>query len=300
MAEYGVLAVEMEAARSTPWPRSTAAGRWRSARSRTTSSPARRPPPRSGRRPSATWSRSPSPRWWAERPGGQPSNRSSSARSGRSPGVYELAVAHVVERRADLLQRQATQLRPGQPVDRELERVGGVLRGWSSSRRRGACRRPRANTASMRPRTTWPAEHQRERAARPRAAAGRRRVRPRSGPMSSARSASSSIPESARPGRSSGSQQRRSWPNRLSTHAWNRVPNRAAATAGAASAGPAPGERVGVARAAAPARWPRGWTAAAPRARRGGPPAPRAAAGRAPRPTATTRSRSRTSSSRSS
>ena len=40
-------------------------------------------------------------------------------------GLDELAGAHVVERRAHLLQRYAVQLGPGQPVDAELERVGG-------------------------------------------------------------------------------------------------------------------------------------------------------------------------------
>ena len=47
-------------ARSTRWRRRTAARRWRSARSATTSSPARRPPQPSASRPSARWSTS---RW---------------------------------------------------------------------------------------------------------------------------------------------------------------------------------------------------------------------------------------------
>ncbi len=45
--------------------------------------------------------------------------------------------------------------------------------------------------------------------------------------MTRARSASSSMPTSARPGRSSGSSSP-CWPKRASTQAWKRVPNRAA------------------------------------------------------------------------
>ena len=47
MVEYGVLAVEMEASALYTIAAGTAAARWRSAPSPTTSSPARRPPPRS-------------------------------------------------------------------------------------------------------------------------------------------------------------------------------------------------------------------------------------------------------------
>ena len=72
------------------------------------------------------------------------------------------------------------------------------------------------------------------------------------------------MPESPRPGSSSGSSSS-CWPNRASTQAWNRVPNRAADDGAAASAGPGRGRTCRGRRAAAPARWPTGWTAAAPR-----------------------------------
>ena len=83
-----------------------------------------------------------------------------------------------------------------------------------------------AYTASMRPRTTWPAST--------RANGGSTALGTRSanGPdsnveISSRSSSSSSMPRSPRPGRSSGSSSD-CWPKRASTQAWKRVPKRAA------------------------------------------------------------------------
>ena len=65
-------------------------------------------------------------------------------------GLDGHAAAHVVERRAHPLRRHPGQLGPGHPVDRELQRVGGLRAGWSSSRRPGSRRRRRP--ARRRPR----------------------------------------------------------------------------------------------------------------------------------------------------
>jgi purine-nucleoside phosphorylase len=105
---------------TTPLPRSTRARRWPSAPSRTTSSPARRPRPPSGRRPSATWSRSPCRRCSRADQGLELlATRQALRRDDR-------AVADVVELGADPVERQTVQLGPGHAVDRQLEGVGGL------------------------------------------------------------------------------------------------------------------------------------------------------------------------------
>ena len=73
---------------------------------------------------------------------------------GKVVEVDGAAGADVVERGADELERRAGELGPREAVEGELERVGVLVRGWSSSRRRGSCCRTRR--APRRPRRSRP------------------------------------------------------------------------------------------------------------------------------------------------
>ena len=148
-------------------------------------------------------------------------------RAGR-PGSTTSPGAHVVERRPHLLERDADELGPREPVDRELERVGLVRRGWSSSRRRGS----RPSGPRRRPRRSGRAPPGRRAPAR---TAPRRRAAPgrRTGRVSKAAISSVQVAVASRcrhrPGRAGRRGRSRSCcPKRASTQAWNRVPNRAA------------------------------------------------------------------------
>src|SRR5205085_615505 len=108
--------------RSTRSRRGTGGRRWRSARSPTTWSPARRPARTSASAPSPTWSTSLSPRR-----SGRHEQALELAASGQVLGLDDPAAAHEVERRAHPLERYAGQLGPREAVERELELVGLVL-----------------------------------------------------------------------------------------------------------------------------------------------------------------------------
>ena len=119
------------------------------------------------------------------------------------------------------------ELGPRLPVEAELERVGAPAVGLPVHHEEAVAVASSAYTASIRPRTTCPPSTSANGAS-----TATRHAAPRTGPaskgaISSARSLSSSMPRSPRPGRSSGSN-RSCWPNRASTQAWKRVPNRAA------------------------------------------------------------------------
>ncbi len=78
----------------------------------------------------------------------------------------------------------------------------------------------------MRPRTTWPSSTSANGGSTATGVAVGERRPARTARSARARSSSSSISASPRPGSSSGSSSS-CWPNRASTQAWNRVPNRA-------------------------------------------------------------------------
>ena len=138
-----------------------------------------------------------------------------------------LAAAHVVERRRD--PRRAgtpSELGPGDPVERELERIGGLLAvGLPVDDQPAAVRLGvhRVDAAAHH----LAGQHERERRLDGVRAPGRRTDPDSKRAISSRRSSSSSMPRSPRPGRSSGSSSD-CWPNRASTQAWKRVPKRAA------------------------------------------------------------------------
>ena len=197
MVEYGVLAVEMEASALY----TLAAKHGRRALAICTVSDhivtGEETSRRSASRPSADG---------RDRPHrcAQPglTSRSSSSRPGRSSWHDHLAGADVVERGPHLLDRDVVRA-PPRPGGRWRAGAGRRWRpGWSSSRRPGTRRRPR-----RRPRRSGrepPGRPAPARTAPPQRGATRVANGPASNsPISSLRSESSSMPASARPGRSS-------------------------------------------------------------------------------------------------
>ena len=114
----------------------------RSARSPTTSSPARRPRAAERERTfgddGRDRARRGAPSGLTVRSAGESHGRSSSARPGRSGGLDERRRCARSRTRPAPARPARRQLGPGQPVERELERVGSRPRGWSSSRRPGS------------------------------------------------------------------------------------------------------------------------------------------------------------------
>ena len=122
--------------------------------------------------------------------------------------------------------------RPARPRPAGRSRAGAGRRSaprlvfQSTTRKPSVAVACSAYTASMRPRTTCPASTSANGGS---TATGVRSANApcSNGAISSRRSSSSSMPGSPRPGSSSGSTSS-CWPNRASTQAWKRVPNRAA------------------------------------------------------------------------
>ena len=195
--------------------------------------------------------------------------------------------ADVVERRAHPLERHAGELGPGDAGRAPAGAGRRSRRGWSSSRRPASRAVAGSRVDRVDPAADHLAgEHQRERRLDAVRAPVAERTVPRTSRSARARSASSSMPASARPGSSSGSK-RSCWPKRASTQAWKRVPKpRRRRRRARHRPGQLAGERVGVVAQPGQRRSPTGWPGSGTSTTGDcGRAAPRRAAARARRPT---------------